>query len=174
MLQTIYPLCSVNQFERAYRDYCNFAESQYIEYPTLSRWASRFGINCYIILCPEGFYHQIDYQDGTLSGPPSEIILETVDMIVEAVFSIVDRMLENMGIFDELERIREYAVIPPDGRDLEIDLISDLLSHGLESCEEMIDNIDNHEKFKEKFLDAVVYLTNYINLNERVLGKDTE
>lgn len=164
----------MNQFVKAYKEYCEFAESEYVDYYTLNRWAARFNIDCFIIFYPDGFHYEINYDEGRISGPPCEIIIEAIEQIAEAVFSIVEESLEDADIFDELSMMKEYSKIrPEDPHDLE-KLREELIKCGLESCQEMIDSIQDEEVFREKFLDMVMFISAYINVNEgSVHRKDT-
>ena len=92
----------MNQFVKAYKDYCEFAESEYIDYYSLSRWAAKYNVNCFIIFYPDGFHYEVDYDDGRISGPPCDIIIEAIEQIAEAVFGIIEESIKDPDIFDEL------------------------------------------------------------------------
>lgn len=162
----------MNQFAKAYKDYCEFAKSEYIDYYTLTRWASKFDIDCFIIFYPDGFHYEVEYHEGRISGPPCEIIIDTIEQISEAVFSIVEESFDDVDIFDELSVMRDYSDFLPDNMDDGDKLKDELLKKGLESCEEMVQAMSDGLKFREKFLDMVMFLSAYINIDERKICKE--
>lgn len=162
----------MNQFVKAYKDYREFAESEYIDYYSLNRWASKFNINCFIIFYPDGFHYEVDYDEGRISGPPCEIIIEAIEQIAEAVFAIVEEYMDDPDIFDELSAMRTYSDIRPENCCDTDKLKEELLKNGLESCREMIGSIGDSEKFREKFLDTVMFLSAYINVEEGSIHRE--
>jgi hypothetical protein len=157
----------VNHYERAYRDYCNYAGKEEIDYFTMYSWAMNHGIQSLIIMYPEGFCYEIDYDEGRISGPPKNNIIEAIEDVAEAIFAIIETKLEPHDIFDDLAGLRDAAEITlAEGESPEA-LIEPLLKEASERWSTMLSFDPTSKHFKDNFIEACIFISSLISTLEK-------
>lgn len=159
------------RFERAYKDYFEFSSKEDVDYLTMCAWAAKYDIDCVVLFYPDGFYYEIDYNDGRISGDACEIILEAIELATEAVFELVEFYLADSDIFDELSSLRDYQISVDSPGDKE-KVFSVLIENAKKTWEEMMLQPFDSELFREKFLDSCMYVATAINLSERTADQE--
>jgi hypothetical protein len=156
----------VNHYEKAYRDYCEFAGTEEIDYFTMCSWAAKFNVQCVIMMYPEGFCYEVEYEDGRISGPPHDNILDAIEGVAEALFAIIETALEPHDIFDDLSGLRDAAEIHlEEGESPEV-LIEPMLKEGMDSWSRMLSFNPGSQQFKDNFLEACIYISSLISIME--------
>lgn len=156
----------MNHYEKAYKDYCEFAGTGDIDYLTMYSWAAKFNVQCIIMMYPEGFCYEVDYEDGRISGPPHDNILDAIEDVAEALFAIIETALEPHDIFDDLSGLRDAAEIHlEEGESPEV-LIDPILREAVESWSRMLSFNPGSQQFKDNFLEACIYISSLISTME--------
>ena len=153
-------------YEKAYRDYCEFSGTNDIEYFMMYSWAAKFNIQCIIMMYPEGFCYEIDYEEGRLSGPPHDNIIDAIECVAEALFAIIETELEPNDIFHDLAGLRDCAEIRlEEGESPEV-LIEPMLREAMDSWSKMLSFNPGSQQFKDNFLEACIYISSLISTME--------
>lgn len=152
----------MNQYERAYKDYCEYSKKEEIDYVSLYRWAMTFNIQAIIMFYPEGFSFEIDYDEGTLSSQPKDDIIEAIEDMAESLFSIIEGYLDEPDIFSEMAQLRDCVIHGIEESDIE-KLEALMMDKAKECWLEMVEMSPKDPDFREKFLDMCMYIATAIN-----------
>jgi hypothetical protein len=161
----------VNHYEKAYRDYCEFSGTEDIDYFTMYSWAAKFNVQCIIMMYPEGFSYEIEYDKGRMSGPSHDNILDAIEDIAEALFSIIEAALEPNDIFDDLSGLRDVAEIHLEDGESPEKLIEPMLREAMDEWAKMMSFNPGSQQFKDSFIEACIYISSLISTVETYAKK---
>jgi hypothetical protein len=156
----------VIQYEKAYKDYRESTGLDEIEYFAMYSWASKFNIQCIIMVYPEGFCYELDYDEGRISGPPRSNIIDSIEDVAETIFGLIETYLEPHGIFDDLSNLRDAAEINLKEGESPEALINPMIREAMESWSKMLSFNPGSRQFKDNFLEACIYISSLISIME--------